>query len=169
MTPQARLEGRDQEILAERRRKLTAARLARDAGHQPPPVEMPLVAVRLTSPPDVMLAVVAIISVLAALTVTVPLPVAVLIGRQARFEPPPAQTVSLALGDQLDRYRVVTRSPAAMAVLAAAFTEICCPTMERASVWKGSPRPRRAMRGCWRMISPSMGSLPASARLALAQ
>jgi hypothetical protein len=39
VTPQARFEGRDQDILAERRRKLAAARLARDAAHQPAWVE----------------------------------------------------------------------------------------------------------------------------------
>ena len=33
VTPQARLEGRDQHILAERRRKLAAARLTRDVAH----------------------------------------------------------------------------------------------------------------------------------------
>lgn len=39
VTPQARLEGRDQDILAERRRKLAVARLARETGHQPVPAE----------------------------------------------------------------------------------------------------------------------------------
>ena len=37
--PQARLEERDQEILAERRRKLAIARLAREAAHQPASLE----------------------------------------------------------------------------------------------------------------------------------
>lgn len=41
VTPQARLEGRDQQTLAERRRKLATARLAREAAHQPVPVEIP--------------------------------------------------------------------------------------------------------------------------------
>ena len=53
-------------------------------------------------------------------------PVAVLIARRARKEVPPAEFVSLALGDQLDRYRVVTHSPAAVAVLMAAFIEGFC-------------------------------------------
>jgi len=37
---QARLEGRDQQILAERRRKLAAARLTRDRARHPAPTEM---------------------------------------------------------------------------------------------------------------------------------
>jgi putative transposase len=45
VTPQARLEGRDQQILAERRRKLAAARLAREAARQPVPAESPALAV----------------------------------------------------------------------------------------------------------------------------
>ena len=53
-------------------------------------------------------------------------PVAVLIGRRARQEAPPSDAVSLAFHDQFDRYRSVTRSPAAVAVLAAAFTEGFC-------------------------------------------
>ncbi len=36
VTPQARLEGRDQQILAERRRKPVAARQARETVHQQP-------------------------------------------------------------------------------------------------------------------------------------
>ena len=36
VTPQARLEGRDQQIVAERRRKLAAARQAREAVHSQP-------------------------------------------------------------------------------------------------------------------------------------
>jgi hypothetical protein len=39
VTPQARLEGRDQQILAERRRKLAAARLTRDTAHHQAPTE----------------------------------------------------------------------------------------------------------------------------------
>ena len=39
VTPQARLEGRDQEILAERRRKLSAARLSRNIAHHQVPTE----------------------------------------------------------------------------------------------------------------------------------
>ena len=39
VTPQARLEGRDQQILGERRRKLAVARLAREAAHRPLPAE----------------------------------------------------------------------------------------------------------------------------------
>ena len=41
VTPQARLEGRDQEILAERRRKLIAARLAREVTPRPVPAGEP--------------------------------------------------------------------------------------------------------------------------------
>jgi len=41
VTPQARLEGRDQQILAERRRKLTVARLAREAAPRSVPAEEP--------------------------------------------------------------------------------------------------------------------------------
>ena len=39
VTPQARLEGRDQQIVAERRCKLVAARLTRDAAHHQAPTE----------------------------------------------------------------------------------------------------------------------------------
>jgi transposase InsO family protein len=39
VTPQARLEGRDQQILAERRRKLAAARLTRDRAQHPTSTE----------------------------------------------------------------------------------------------------------------------------------
>lgn len=54
------------------------------------------------------------------------LPIALLLWRQARTETPPRDAVSLALADQLDRYRLATRSPAANAVLIAAFTEGFC-------------------------------------------
>ena len=40
VTPQARLEGREQQIMAERRRKLAVARLAREAAHQQPQPEL---------------------------------------------------------------------------------------------------------------------------------
>jgi len=40
VTPQARLEGRDQQIIAERRRKLAAARAAREAARYPAPTEL---------------------------------------------------------------------------------------------------------------------------------
>jgi hypothetical protein len=50
VTPQARLEGRDQQIVIERRRKLAAARQARELAHQqlcqlPPGLLMPVMAV----------------------------------------------------------------------------------------------------------------------------
>jgi len=54
-------------------------------------------------------------------------------------------------------------------MLAAAFTEICWPTMARASVWNGSPRGSSAMRGCARMMRASTGSVRASARFARIQ
>jgi len=40
VTPQARLEGRDRQIIAERRRKLAAARAAREAAHYEAPIEL---------------------------------------------------------------------------------------------------------------------------------
>ena len=51
----------------------------------------------------------------------------------------------------------------------AAFTEICWPTMERASVLNGSPRRASAMRGWARMIAASTASRRTSARLARCQ
>src|SRR5688572_3216657 len=53
--------------------------------------------------------------------------------------------------------------------LCAALTEICWPTIARASVRKGSPRRARKIRGCARMMSPITGSRRASARLARSQ
>ena len=51
----------------------------------------------------------------------------------------------------------------------AAFTEICCPTIERASVVNGSPRVASATRGCAAMMRAIVGSSCASERLARAQ
>ena len=51
----------------------------------------------------------------------------------------------------------------------AAFTEICWPTIERASVENGSPREASATRGWRRMIRAITGSAAASARRARGQ
>src|ERR1044071_8745543 len=53
--------------------------------------------------------------------------------------------------------------------LCAALTEICCPTMARASVMKGSPRRTRKIFGCARMMAAMTGSRRARARLARLQ
>jgi len=53
VTPQARLEGREQQILAERRRKLAAARLNRARAQHPAPTEMALASAQSGQPePD---------------------------------------------------------------------------------------------------------------------
>src|SRR5918911_315268 len=53
--------------------------------------------------------------------------------------------------------------------LCAALTEICWPTIARASVKKGSPRGTRNTLGCERMMPPITGSRRASARFARSQ
>src|SRR4051812_46840490 len=50
--------------------------------------------------------------------------------------------------------------------LCAALTEICCPTMARASVMKGSPRRARKTFGCARIMAAITGSRRASERFA---
>jgi len=51
----------------------------------------------------------------------------------------------------------------------AAFTEICWPTIERASVWNASPRDTRCTGPQARMIRPIVRSRRASARQASSQ
>ncbi len=51
----------------------------------------------------------------------------------------------------------------------AAFTEICWPTIERASVWNASPREARCAGPQARMIRPIVRSRRASARHASSQ
>src|SRR5438045_5013325 len=62
-----------------------------------------------------------------------------------------------------------TQATSRFHTLCAAFTEICCPTIARASVKKGSPRGARNTLGCARMMPPITGSRRASARLARSQ
>src|SRR5689334_2598567 len=53
--------------------------------------------------------------------------------------------------------------------LCAALTDICCPTMARASVMNGSPRRTRKIFGCARMMAAMTGSRRASERFAESQ
>src|SRR5919197_2749211 len=62
-----------------------------------------------------------------------------------------------------------TQATSRFHTLCAAFTEICCPTIARASVKKGSPRGARKTFGCARMMSAITGSRRASARFARSQ
>src|SRR6185369_10458048 len=83
-----------------------------------------------------------------------------------RSDRPQARSNGLSLKSTFCGVTSPTQEANRSHTLCAALTEICWPTMARASVMNGSPRRARKILGCARMMAPMTGSRRARARLA---
>src|SRR5688572_4839377 len=86
-----------------------------------------------------------------------------------RSDKPQARKIGLCLRSTFCGVTSPTHAASRSHTLCAALTEICCPTMARASVRNGSPRRARKIFGCARMTFAITGSRRASARFARSQ